>query len=633
MRMFLTLLLTFIPLLSQAFTLKCDQAFLDKAQEEMDTPAIIKLSDEALRVSQLKGDEKTYSCACYFKARYYYLNFEFEKAVRWERMISEDHLWFLSKYNAVIAYSIHGDLEKARIISRLVCNESRDLFFPFGKDISALIIAESFFYAEHFEVSQDQIKALLQDHTSLDPTLAILTQQCLLKSPIKKTTNQYNNDFHALIKMVDHPTNTKDWAFLSQKHQLFEACYHASINYLKFGMKQIEIDITSLLSIINTLYKTDPSSTIKLKKNYLNSIYNAYSNKPNSLALYSELLNSRIPPSSPLKKETYFLSAKENEKMGNFKKAIRLYDRYNVLEDSIFFFSYKSEVKDFAVKLDLQRKKELSNQLLSDSQKQYTAIFILCIVILLLLILIGGIFHAQRKLKKAKNSAEQSRYLKSVFLANMNHELRSPLNSISGFSQLLVNEEDPKQAAYYSTIIQSSNHLLERLLSDVQDLSRIESNTLQFEYTSVSLSKLFVDVYEMYHINSTDKIELILETHPEASVWADKERVIQVIINFLSNAFKNTTKGTIRMGYQIQKNQVYCYVTDTGKGITEEEHEHLFDRFVQSEGYQQGGVGLGLALCKGFVIEMKGEIGLESTIGIGSTFWFTLPLLTKSDPF
>jgi len=631
MRIFLTLLLTFVPLLSQAFTLKCDQAFLDKAQEEMDTPAIIKLSDEALRVSQLKGDENTYSCACYFKARYYYMNFEFEKAVRWERMISEDHLWFLSKYNAVIAYSIHGDLEKARIISRLVYNESRDLSFSFGKDISSLIIAESFFYAEHFEVSQDQIRALLYDHESLDPTLAILTQQCLLKSPIKKTANQYNNDFHALIKMMNHPTNEKDWAFISHKHQLFVAYYHASINYLKFGMQESEIDIASMISIINTLYKTDPSSIIRLKKNYLNSIYNTYSNKPNSLALYSELLNSPIPPSSPLKKETYFLSAKENEKMGKFKKAIRLYDRYQALEDSIFSFSYKSEIKDYAVKLDLHRKQELSNHLLSDSKKQYTDVFILCIVIFLLLILIGAIYHAQRRLKKAKNSAEQSRYLKSVFLANMNHELRSPLNSISGFSQLLVNEEDPKQAAYYSTIIQSSNHLLERLLSDVQDLSRIESNTLKFEYTSVPLSNLFVDVYEMYHINSTKKLELILETHPEAFVWADKERIIQVLINFLSNAFKNTTKGTIRMGYQIQKNEVYCYVTDTGKGIAKEEQEHLFDRFVQSEGFQQGGVGLGLALCKGFVIEMKGEIGLESTVGIGSTFWFTLPLLRKSE--
>lgn len=231
----------------------------------------------------------------------------------------------------------------------------------------------------------------------------------------------------------------------------------------------------------------------------------------------------------------------------------------------------------------------------------------------------------EESLIKAKEKAENADQLKSTFLANMTHEIRTPLNAIVGFSDLLGSEDDPELRDTYIDLIKTNNELLLRLINDVLDVSKIEAGMMTFAYVDVYLPSVMKDLYNMMQLRMSEEVLLILDPCPDVSFSVDKNRMTQVLINLLTNAIKHTSLGSIRFGYEIEKAFVRFYVTDTGKGIPENELSNIFVRFVQLKGHKQG-IGLGLAICKGLVAQMGGEIGATSKVGIGSTFSFTLPL-------
>lgn len=226
---------------------------------------------------------------------------------------------------------------------------------------------------------------------------------------------------------------------------------------------------------------------------------------------------------------------------------------------------------------------------------------------------------------RAKEKAENADQLKSTFLANMTHEIRTPLNAIVGFSDLLGCEDDPELRDTYIDLIKTNNELLLRLINDVLDVSKIEAGMMTFSYVDVYLPSVMKDLYNMMQLRMPEEVLLILDPCPDVSFRVDKNRMAQVLINLLTNAIKHTSLGSIRFGYEIEKASVRFYVTDTGKGIPENELSNIFVRFVQLKGHKQG-IGLGLAICKGLVAQMGGEIEATSKVGIGSTFSFTLPL-------
>lgn len=208
----------------------------------------------------------------------------------------------------------------------------------------------------------------------------------------------------------------------------------------------------------------------------------------------------------------------------------------------------------------------------------------------------------------------------------MNHEIRTPLNAIVGFSQVLVDEDDMESRKEYAQIIQDNNELLQRLISDVLDLSKIESNAMQFKYSDTFLPTLMKGIYNSTLLQMPKDIELKLTTSEDFQFVTDRDRLTQIITNLLNNAIKHTTIGFIHFGYQIdkEKSRIRFFVEDTGEGIPENKLDDIFNRFVQLKDMDRG-IGLGLAICKGLVTQMGGTISVSSTLGEGSTFEVQLP--------
>ena len=234
--------------------------------------------------------------------------------------------------------------------------------------------------------------------------------------------------------------------------------------------------------------------------------------------------------------------------------------------------------------------------------------------------------ETEQKLIIARDKAEELDRLKSAFLANMSHEIRTPLNAIVGFSSLLAETDSRNERQEYIKIVQENNELLLQLISDILDLSKIEAGTFNFVYTNVDVNETCAEIIKSMSMKVGKGIELIFEEpFPECYLYTDKNRFTQVISNFINNALKFTQQGCITLGYeQVSHQKIKFYVRDTGMGIPEEKQKSVFERFVKLNTFVQG-TGLGLSICKSIVSQMGGEIGVDSTEGVGSCFWFTHP--------
>lgn len=234
--------------------------------------------------------------------------------------------------------------------------------------------------------------------------------------------------------------------------------------------------------------------------------------------------------------------------------------------------------------------------------------------------------ETERKLIAARDKAEELDRLKSAFLANMSHEIRTPLNAIVGFSSLLTETEDMKDRKQYMAIVQENTELLLQLISDILDLSKMESGAFEFVKSDTDVNLLCSEIIRSLRMKVPAGVELVFEEClPGCHVWADKNRLNQVISNFINNALKFTFSGSITLGYYRQTDgYLRFYVRDTGMGIPKNKIKTVFDRFVKLNSFVHG-TGLGLSICKSLVEQMGGTIGVESEEGEGSCFWFTYP--------
>lgn len=225
-----------------------------------------------------------------------------------------------------------------------------------------------------------------------------------------------------------------------------------------------------------------------------------------------------------------------------------------------------------------------------------------------------------------RDKAEESSRLKSAFLANMSHEIRTPLNAIVGFSNLIIQTDDPEERGEYSKIIETNNELLLQLINDILDLSKIEAGQMEFNYGETDICQVFRTLEQIYTYRVKPGVSLACELPDESCViHTEKNRLTQVVSNFLSNAVKFTSEGSITMGYSHLEGGIRFYVTDTGKGIARENLDRVFTRFMKFDSFVPG-TGLGLSICETIVKRLEGEIGVESELGRGATFWFTLPV-------
>ena len=227
--------------------------------------------------------------------------------------------------------------------------------------------------------------------------------------------------------------------------------------------------------------------------------------------------------------------------------------------------------------------------------------------------------------------------LKSHFLANISHEIRTPMNAISGFSSCLTDSEySNEEKEEFAQMINRSSERLLSLLDSIIDISRIESNSIIFRYEQTEPMSIITEVFNMFRVMA-QKHNISLEKqencYDDVFVSIDKDRLIQILNNLLNNAIKFTKEGNVEIGYYCKESFVVFYIKDTGIGIAREKHEDIFGRFRQvNETHQRiyQGAGLGLSIAKALTEAMNGKIWLDSEVGIGSTFYVSLPKATKN---
>ncbi len=240
--------------------------------------------------------------------------------------------------------------------------------------------------------------------------------------------------------------------------------------------------------------------------------------------------------------------------------------------------------------------------------------------------------NMQRLLDIERENSLSIERLRSAFIANMSHEVRTPLNSIVGFSGLIVTAATEEERKLYADIIVENNERLLHLVNDIFDLSQIEAGILKFEYSDFDANDLLREAEGIYSLKLTENtdVRLVCEARVEPfRMHSDRQRILQVLASLLHNAMKFTKSGEIRFGCsQEDEEHVRFSVSDTGIGIPEEEQKKIFSHFSKLD-REVPGTGLGLTLAQAIVQNLGGTVGVRSEVNKGSTFWFILPLTAK----
>ncbi len=232
--------------------------------------------------------------------------------------------------------------------------------------------------------------------------------------------------------------------------------------------------------------------------------------------------------------------------------------------------------------------------------------------------------NLEASLVAARNKAEESDRLKTAFLANMGHEIRTPLNAIVGFADLLPVVQSEEDRYQMISEIQMNNRKLLQIIDGLVSMSKIEAGAKSLLMGKVDLNQILQQIAETYQPNTNLPINVQCPL-PELKIETDREKLIEILDHLVQNAVKFTTEGEISLSYEVQGNKVRVNVTDTGKGVAEADQARIFERFVKVDEFVPG-AGLGLSVVESHVKNLGGSVGVESALGMGSNFWFVLPL-------
>ncbi len=236
--------------------------------------------------------------------------------------------------------------------------------------------------------------------------------------------------------------------------------------------------------------------------------------------------------------------------------------------------------------------------------------------------------NIERELIEARNHAEESDRMKSAFLANMSHEIRTPLNAIVGFADVLSMAQSDEERAELVNLIKQNNARLLRLFDDMANMSKLEAGGVAVKKEHFHLNQLLEDVADKFAEKSKEtgvKIEVGTKV-VDVTPFTDRNRLYEILNQFLDNAMKFTAQGVVTLGYQVNNGMLRIWVRDTGKGIPASHcNDHLFERFVKIDEFVPG-TGLGLSICRSLALSIGGKVGVESKLNEGSLFWIEIPM-------
>ena len=512
---------------------------------------------------------------------------------------------------------------------------SKELNFPEGADMANQALADFYietgFMSEGIALYEEVLQGMEERDTPLPKRIYII-RQILNKGRTVETRKRYLEKLKAYIDYCDG-------------NGITELNEEMSVNYLKYlyhrsyAVQGIEMNDAKLAHshLILTNRCVEEANLVRETQTVMNLEldYSIFIKDYDRALTFVDTLLSIV---SSEKKNTQILLmlAKKADillQKGEGVKSAKTYQIYTHLKDSLMSAEFYADLAMLRNQHDVD-KLELANKKMELDASHLRANLLTMggglAILMIICCFLGYISYSRHRyglrLERAKEKAEEADRLKSAFLANMNHEIRTPLNAIVGFSQVLVDEEDRETRLEFSNIIQSNNELLQRLIGDVLDLSKIESNSMPLIYKELDIRLLMKEIYSMILLRMPSGIELRLNDCEALVMEADKNRLTQILTNLLTNSIKHTEKGFIRFGYKRTAASVEFFVEDSGEGIPRDKIDSIFSRFVQLDSWSKG-VGLGLAICRGLVEQMGGKIWVTSELGKGSIFYVTLPLI------
>lgn len=511
---------------------------------------------------------------------------------------------------------------------------SKELNFPDGADIANQALADFYietgFMSEGIALYEEVLHGMEERDVSLVKRIYII-RQILNKGGSAGIRKRYLEKLKTYIDYCDE-MGIED---LSKEMSVSYLKYIYHRSYAAYGMQTNDVKL-AYSHLMATKRCVEEAGLVREALTVLNMELD-YSIFVQDYDKALILVDSLLSTVESQKKNTQVLRMLARKadillQKGEGIKSAKTYQVYTYLKDSLMNAEFYAELAKLRNQHDVDKLELHNKQMELEAANTHSQLLLLwggLAILALACCSLGYVSFSRhrygKQLKIAKERAEEADHLKSAFLANMNHEIRTPLNAIVGFSQVIADEEDAGIRHELSNIIQNNNELLQRLIEDVLDISKIESNALAFVLGDEELKTLMKDIYSVIQLRMPDNVELRLDDCPPFTLHTDRNRLTQVLTNLLTNAIKHTKKGYICFGYNVTDEEVRFYVTDTGEGIPEDQLGMVFDRFVKLTEWTTG-VGLGLAISKALVTKLGGRMEVTSKYGEGSTFSVIFPI-------
>ena len=594
-------------------------------------------ADRLLKEAELSKDDTYKGNALFQIIRYYYsrnidsMYFFIKKAE--PIYLAQKRYEDLCRVKGWYIYALSSNGEKERVLENVQALKdlSSELDFPDGIDMANQALAD-FYFSTGFDAEGIALyEEVFLDMEKRDSPLA---KRITVIRHLQNENIQASKRLFYLKKLKEYIVECEEKGIeeLDEDTPLYYVKYLYHRSYALLGIDKKDVALTSYhLVRAEKLVKDCNMRNEYLSISNIRLLYYRISGDyERGKALANELIDYCLQRKrAGLMKDKAIICYNS----GHGMEAADAYREYISLKDSVTNAAFYNDLANLRARHDVD-KLELANKKMElEAAHSRTKLLVMgggLVLLLLVCCSLGYISYSRHKyglqLKQAKDKAEEADRLKSAFLANMNHEIRTPLNAIVGFSQVLVDEEDRETRQEFADIIQNNNELLQRLIADVLDLSKIESNSMPLIYKDQDIPTLMKEIYSMILLRMHEGVELELYDCEELVMETDRNRLTQILTNLLTNAIKYTQEGSIRFGYKRSALSVEFFVQDSGEGIPEDKIDTIFSRFVQLDNWSKG-VGLGLAICQGLVEQMGGNIRVTSRVGEGSVFYVTLPLI------